>query len=151
MPLASPATAPANVAVPTNNSQNGISSDEARSRLEKTGPNSMPDTAVNPLRRALTKFWTPIPWMLEAAILLELVLGKFVEAGIIAVLLVFNAALGFFQEGRAQPSWCARPTAEGGFACGAQSRGVQRHSHCPSGCICHGIMRCRRVSSSLWF
>jgi H+-transporting ATPase len=39
--------------------------------------------------------------MLEAAILLELVLGKYVEAGIIAVLLVFNAALGFFQEGRA--------------------------------------------------
>jgi H+-transporting ATPase len=45
--------------------------------------------------------------MLEAAILLELVLGKFVEAGIIAVLLVFNAALGFFQEGRAQATLAA--------------------------------------------
>jgi H+-transporting ATPase len=67
----------------------------------------MPDTAVNPLRRALTKFWSPIPWMLEAAIILELVLGKFVEAGIIAVLLVFNAALGFFQEGRAQATLAA--------------------------------------------
>jgi H+-transporting ATPase len=67
----------------------------------------MPDTALHPLRRALTKFWTPIPWMLEAAILLELVLGKFVEAGIIAVLLVFNAALGFFQEGRAQATLAA--------------------------------------------
>ena len=107
MPIASPATAPVDVAIPTNNSQNGLSSDEARSRLEKTGPNSMPDTAVNPLRRALTKFWTPIPWMLEAAILLELVLGKFVEAGIIAVLLVFNAVLGFFQEGRAQATLAA--------------------------------------------
>jgi H+-transporting ATPase len=67
----------------------------------------MPDTAVNPLRRALAKFWSPIPWMLEAAIILELVLGKFVEAGIIAVLLVFNAALGFFQEGRAQTTLAA--------------------------------------------
>ena len=67
----------------------------------------MPDTALHPLRRALTKFWTPIPWMLEAAILLELMLGKFVEAGIIAVLLVFNAALGFFQEGRAQATLAA--------------------------------------------
>jgi H+-transporting ATPase len=67
----------------------------------------MPDTAVNPLRRALAKFWSPIPWMLEAAIILELVLGKFVEAGIIAVLLVFNAALGFFQEGRAQATLAA--------------------------------------------
>jgi len=45
--------------------------------------------------------------MLEAAIVLELVLGKYVEAGIIAMLLVFNAALGFFQEGRAQATLAA--------------------------------------------
>jgi H+-transporting ATPase len=45
--------------------------------------------------------------MLEAAIVLELVLGKYVEAAIIAVLLVFNAALGFFQEGRAQATLAA--------------------------------------------
>ena len=107
MPVAPLVPAPADVAVPANDSPNGLTSDEARRRLEKTGPNSMPDTAVNPLRRALTKFWSPIPWMLEAAIILELVLGKFVEAGIIAVLLVFNAALGFFQEGRAQATLAA--------------------------------------------
>ena len=86
---------------------NGLTSDEARRQLETSGPNTMPDTAVNPLRRALTKFWTPIPWMLEAATILELVLGKYVEAGIIAVLLIFNAALGFFQEGRAQATLAA--------------------------------------------
>jgi len=107
MPLDASSVAPAAAAVPANNSANGLSSDEARRRLEKTGPNSMPDTVENPLRRALRKFWTPIPWMLEAAILLELVLGKFVEAGIIAVLLVLNAALGFFQEGRAQATLAA--------------------------------------------
>jgi H+-transporting ATPase len=45
--------------------------------------------------------------MLEAAIVLEVVLGKYVEAGIIAVLLVFNAALGFFQEARAQATLAA--------------------------------------------
>ena len=67
----------------------------------------MPDTAENPLRRALTKFWSPIPWMLEAAAMLELVLGKYVEAGIIAVLLLFNATLGFFQEGHAQATLAA--------------------------------------------
>ncbi|MGB7769722.1 MAG: HAD-IC family P-type ATPase [Verrucomicrobiia bacterium] len=107
MPVAPLVSAPAEIAVAANNSPNGLTSDEARSRLEKSGPNSMPDTALHPLRRALTKFWTPIPWMLEAAILLELVLGKYVEAGIIAVLLVFNAALGFFQEGRAQATLAA--------------------------------------------
>src|ERR1700693_1893470 len=85
----------------------GLTSDEARRRLEKFGPNAVPDTALHPLRRALTKFWAPVPWMLEAAIVLELVLGKYAEAAIIAGLLAFNAALGFFQEGRAQATLAA--------------------------------------------
>ncbi len=85
----------------------GLTGDEARSRLAKSGPNAMPDTALHPLRRALAKFWAPVPWMLEAAIVLEIVLGKYVEAGIIAGLLAFNAALGFFQEGRAQATLAA--------------------------------------------
>ena len=85
----------------------GLTSDEARRRLEKFGPNAVPDTAMHPLRRALTKFWAPVPWMLEAAIVLEVFLGKYVEAGIIALLLVFNAVLGFFQEGRAQATLAA--------------------------------------------
>src|ERR1700689_5649986 len=85
----------------------GLTSDEARRRLEASGPNAVPDTAMRPLRRALTKFWAPVPWMLEAAIVLELVLGKYVEAAIILVLLAFNAALGFFQEGHAQATLAA--------------------------------------------
>ena len=40
--------------------------------------------------------------MLEAAVLLQLALGDYVEASAIAFLLIFNAGLGFFQEGRAQ-------------------------------------------------
>jgi H+-transporting ATPase len=85
----------------------GLSSDEARRRLASVGPNAMPDTTAHPLRMAIDKFWAPIPWMLEAAILLELVLGKYVEAAIIAVLLVFNAALGLIQESRAQATLAA--------------------------------------------
>lgn len=85
----------------------GLTSDEARCRLDQFGPNTVPDTVLHPLSRALTKLWAPVPWMLEASIILELVLGKFVEAAIIAVLLIFNAALGFFQEGRAQATLTA--------------------------------------------
>ena len=95
------ANAPAKV------SPDGLTSEEARRRLDKVGPNSMPDTSSHPARSALEKLWAPIPWMLEAAILLEVVLGKYVEGGIIAVLLVFNAALGFFQEARAQATLAA--------------------------------------------
>src|SRR6202167_6002519 len=83
-------------------SQSGLSSDEARQRLARVGPNAMPDTAEHPLRRAIGKFWAPVPCMLEAAIVLEVILDKYVEAAIIAALLVFNAALGFLQESRAQ-------------------------------------------------
>ena len=85
----------------------GLTSEEARTRLTKYGPNAMPDTGVHPLRMALAKFWAPVPWMLEAAIVLELVLGKYVEASIIAVLLLFNAVLGWFQESRAQATLTA--------------------------------------------
>ncbi len=85
----------------------GLTGDQVRLRLVKYGPNTIPDTEQRALRRALGKFSAPVPWMLEAAIILELVLGKFVEAAVIAVLLVFNAALGFVQEGRAQATLAA--------------------------------------------
>jgi H+-transporting ATPase len=85
----------------------GLTSEEAAVRLKKVGANAMPDTSVHPLRSALRQFWTPVPWMLEAAIVLEIVLGKYIEAAVIAALLVFNAALGFFQETRAQATLAA--------------------------------------------
>ncbi len=85
----------------------GLTSEEARQRLEKFGPNAVPDTALHPLRMAIEKFWAPVPWMLEAAVVLELLLGKYTEAAIIAALLVFNAALGLLQESRAQATLAA--------------------------------------------
>ena len=85
----------------------GLTSGEARRRLIKSGPNAMPDISMHPLRMALEKFWAPVPWMLEATIVLELALGKYVEATIIAFLLVFNAGLGLFQESRAQATLTA--------------------------------------------
>jgi H+-transporting ATPase len=82
--------------------RSGLSSDEARDRLQRSGPNSLPDAAVHPIRSALGKFWAPVPWMLEAVIVLELGLHDYLEAVVIAILLVFNAALSFFQESHAQ-------------------------------------------------
>src|SRR5471030_3345762 len=80
----------------------GLTSSEARRRLDQGGPNAIVDVAQHPVRRAFGKLWAPVPWMLEAAILLQLGLGDYVEAGVVAFLLLFNAALGFVQEGRAQ-------------------------------------------------
>src|ERR1017187_254626 len=85
-----------------NIASNGLTSAEAHSRLQRDGPNAMPDVSAHPLRNALAKFWAPVPWLLEASIVLQVVLHKYAEAAVIAGLLVFNAALAYFQEGRAQ-------------------------------------------------
>jgi len=83
-------------------SATGLTSKEARRRLAANGTNAVQDSVEHPINRALKKLWAPVPWMLEAAVLLQLALGDYVEASAIAFLLVFNAGLGFFQEGRAQ-------------------------------------------------
>ncbi|MFZ1887940.1 MAG: HAD-IC family P-type ATPase [Candidatus Binataceae bacterium] len=98
--LVTPSKSPADI--DHNANSPGLAVDEAARRLAQFGPNAVPDTSVSPLWSALGKFWAPVPWMLEAAIVLELGLGKFVEAAIIGFLLLFNAALGLVQESRAQ-------------------------------------------------
>src|SRR5271168_1031043 len=86
---------------------NGLTSEESRQRLKKFGRNVLPDTTLHPLCMAIEKFWAPVPWMLEASIALEFALGNYVEAAVIGGLLVFNAALGVFQESRAQATLTA--------------------------------------------
>jgi H+-transporting ATPase len=67
----------------------------------------MPDTSAHALRNALAKFWAPVPWLLEVSIVLEIVLHREYEAAVIAALLVFNTALAYFQESRAQATLAA--------------------------------------------
>jgi H+-transporting ATPase len=88
-----------------NKTTRGLTSDVARALLERDGPNATPDTTDHPMRNALAKFWAPVPWLLEASVVLEIVLHKYYEAGVIASLLVFNAALAYFQESRARQHW----------------------------------------------
>jgi H+-transporting ATPase len=95
-------------AVPVKNVEpNGLTGDEVQIRLEKDGRNAMPDTSAHPLRNALIRFWAPVPWLLEAAILLQVGLHQDLEAAAITGLLVFNAALAWSQEGRAQATLTA--------------------------------------------
>ncbi len=79
----------------------GLTGDEAQRRLQEYGPNAVAEERSHPWRDFLGKLWGPVPWMLEAVIVLQLVLGKEDEAAIIAALLVVNALLGLFQETRA--------------------------------------------------
>ena len=85
----------------------GLTSAEARQRLDRFGPNATPDVSVHPLRLVVGKFISPVSCLLEAAIVLQLVLGEYIEASIIATLLIVNAAIGFLHEGRAQATIAA--------------------------------------------
>jgi len=93
--------------LPVPDPPSGLSAAAAGRLLKTIGPNMMPDTAARPWLLALGKLWSPVPWMLEAAIVLQLALGDYPEAAIIAALLVFNVALGLFQESRAQATLAA--------------------------------------------
>ena len=87
--------------------QQGLSSEEAARQLQQIGPNAVVEPHVSPVVRIARRFWEPVPWMLEAAVVLQLAIGEPVEALIIAALLIFNVALGVFQEGRANTALAA--------------------------------------------
>lgn len=80
----------------------GLTSAEARARLNQFGPNAVAEEKPHPLKAFLKRFWAPIPWLLEASIIIQLCLGETVEAAVIGGLLVVNGVLSFLQEGRAQ-------------------------------------------------
>jgi H+-transporting ATPase len=86
---------------------NGLTSAEAARRLAADGANIVADATVHPLRDVISKFWAPVPWLLEAAVILQLVLHDYTEAAIVFGLLVFNAVLGYFQSSRAQATLAA--------------------------------------------
>lgn len=80
----------------------GLSSAAARQRLAQFGPNAVSEPSVHPMRTFAQQFWAPVPWMLEAAILVQASLGEYLEAAVIGGLLLFNALLAFFQHSHAQ-------------------------------------------------
>ena len=81
--------------------QNGLSSSEAQQRLKRFGPNEIAEKKVNPLVKFLMYFWGPIPWMIEAALILSLVIQRWEDFWIIFTLLMLNAVVGFWQEHKA--------------------------------------------------
>ncbi|GLR66613.1 plasma-membrane proton-efflux P-type ATPase [Acidocella aquatica] len=89
------------------NADQGLSAAEAAKLLQQFGPNAVADTSESWLHALAAKLWAPLPWMLEATILLELFLGHGPQALIISVLLIFNAVLGMTQEARAKDAVAA--------------------------------------------
>jgi H+-transporting ATPase len=82
-------------------SPSGLSQAEAAKRLVQYGPNEIEEKKTNPLLKLLSYFWGPIPWMIEAAVILSGVLKHWPDFFIILVLLLANAGIGFWEERQA--------------------------------------------------
>jgi H+-transporting ATPase len=83
-------------------SQDGLSQEEAQRRLSQYGYNELPEKKKNPLLKFLSYFWGPIPWMIEVAAILSIVVKHWEDFGIILALLVMNAMVGFWEEYQAE-------------------------------------------------
>ena len=82
-------------------SPDGLTQVEAAKRLVQYGPNEIEEKKDNPFLKFLTYLWGPIPWMIEAAVVLSALAQHWPDFGIILVLLLANAVVGFWEEHQA--------------------------------------------------
>ncbi|HEY5434778.1 MAG TPA: plasma-membrane proton-efflux P-type ATPase, partial [Candidatus Limnocylindrales bacterium] len=82
-------------------SPDGLTGAEAQKRLAQYGPNEIEEKRSNPFLKFLTYFWGPIPWMIEAAVVLSAIAGHWPDFVIILILLLANAVVGFWEEHQA--------------------------------------------------
>jgi H+-transporting ATPase len=82
-------------------SPDGLSQAEAQKRLAQYGPNEIAEKQTNLFLKFLTYLWGPIPWMIEAAVILSAVARHWPDFFIILLLLLANAVVGFWEEHQA--------------------------------------------------
>ena len=82
-------------------SPSGLSSKEAQKRYKEYGYNEIVEEQVNPVIKLLKFFWGPIPWMIEIALIISLLIQHWEEFTVILILLLINGCVGFYQEYKA--------------------------------------------------
>lgn len=82
---------------------NGLSSQEIQIRLERDGRNVITGQAMMPAwKRLLLQFHNPLIYILLVATLVTTILGEYVDAGVILLVVLINALIGFMQESKAE-------------------------------------------------
>jgi len=83
--------------------QEGLSSAEAAERLERFGPNKLPELPRRHLIvRFLAHFHHVLIYVLLGAAIITASLGHLIDTGVILAVVIANAIIGFIQEGRAE-------------------------------------------------
>ncbi len=83
--------------------ESGLTRDEAKSRLDKYGPNSLPEPPKrNAFLRFILHFHNILIYVLLGAALVTAILDHWVDTGIILAVVFINAVIGFIQEGKAE-------------------------------------------------
>jgi len=86
----------------------GLSAAEAEARLQRTGPNRLPEPSrAGPVARFLRQFHNLLIYVLLAAAAVTAALGHVVDTGVILAVVLVNAVIGFVQEGRAEQALAA--------------------------------------------
>ena len=80
----------------------GLSGAEAAVRLERYGPNALTEERQSLLLEIGSHFWGPIPWMIQAALVLRAQTARWADFVIIAALLLLNGVVGFWEEHQAK-------------------------------------------------
>src|SRR5262247_2672378 len=87
----------------TTSTGKGLDGGEASTRLQRHGPNRLPEGKKRgPFMRFISQFNNILVYVLLGAGFIKLMLNLWVDAGIIFGVVILNARLGFIQEGKAE-------------------------------------------------
>jgi len=107
-PTAFHAVAPAEALAALETGASGLGSTEAAARLERHGPNRLPEPPPkSPVLRFLAHFHNVLIYVLIAAAVVTAALAHWVDTGVILAVVLVNAVIGFVQEGRAEQAMAA--------------------------------------------
>ena len=79
----------------------GLTTQEANNRFQKYGPNEIPEKKKSTLLKFLSNFWGPIPWMIEVAAILSIIIEEWDDFVIIFAMLLINSVVRFWEENKA--------------------------------------------------
>ena len=85
----------------TDSSKNGLSSAEAKRRQAQYGRNALEDHTESKWHKLLSYFWGPLPFLIEAAAVISAVRRDWPDFIVVTGLLLYNAAVGFWQDNKA--------------------------------------------------